>query len=227
MQTVTINKTQYSIKTEWSEVTAKEFYELRHEHTPEHLLTTLSNIPKELLDQMQDFQKESFLPIFKLDLERLEGKAKPIALDIAKESYEKLEIARVQLRLAENITYILPKLAEIYGIEIDWDKPIEKIVTQGMYILQSILTFLKKFEILWSEEPTDEQKDAGIERLAAFGSSATVYELAGGNILNFQKVLDQPAGEVYQYLLYKHTRSEYENNLIEIQERARNIQKSS
>lgn len=215
MVKIKLNNKIYGIKEKWSELTSAEFYALRAEHTPQLLLGTLSNIPHPIAKDMGEDEMEALLPVmaFVKNLDELPARMNKHTLPkIEKESYEKLELARNQLRLSTNIRFVIPKLAEIYGLEVHWGKPISHIAFQGAQLLEQLLAFLQKYEILWGHEPTDEQKEAGIDSLSMFGSMATVYELAQGDLLKFQDILDQPAEEVYTLLLYKHARSQYEEN---------------
>lgn len=66
-----------------------------------------------------------------------------------------------------------------------------------------------------SYEPTEEEKNAGIDELSIFGHSVSVDALASGNILQYEALLNTPYATIFQKLCLEKTKTQINKNFID------------
>lgn len=92
-----------------------------------------------------------------------------------------------------------------------------QIISTGVNLLNQIEVFLSHYEEMFSYEPTQEEKDAGIEEFAQLSAFGTLYNLAGKDLLKIDQVGESPAVIVYGVMMYNFKESEYQKKLWDIQ----------
>ncbi len=133
--------------------------------------------------------------------------------DINKESYYKLEEAKQILKLDGRAYKKLFFLSKLY--HKDRTETVQ-ILSTGKNILHQVTVFLSAYEDMFAYEPEQEEINAGIEELSVFSSLATLYNLAGQDLLKIDQIGNSPAVIVYSILMYEFKKSQYQKRLNEI-----------
>jgi hypothetical protein len=77
--------------------------------------------------------------------------------------------------------------------------------------------FFERFKRLNDYKPTEDEKEAGLERLSYLSSFGTPLSLARRTNMTPEQILMRPAEEVYMILLVDFEQAEYEKNLRKVQ----------
>ena len=70
---------------------------------------------------------------------------------------------------------------------------------------------------MYNDEPDDNEIAAGIAKIQRFGFFATLHALAKGDPLKYNRILRQPAIDIYTTLLLEKTEREYSKELQRIE----------
>jgi hypothetical protein len=143
----------------------------------------------------------------------------PPEIDVAAESFEKAELAKIKMGQFKAPYRLLPALAGVYLGEPDLTSPAAPLLAAGAMILEQLTELFKRFKDLVGEEPTDDQKEAGIEALHTFGPYAIVEGIADKYKVRPYEVFKWSAEEVYLELTYQLAKSRYQENLRDIERR--------
>ena len=133
--------------------------------------------------------------------------------NVNSESYYKMEEAKKILKMDGRAYKKLYFLSKLY--HPDRTETVQ-ILSTGKNILDHINLFLSAYEDMFSYEPEQDEINAGIEELSAFSALATLYNLAGQDLLKIDQVGNSPAVVVYSVLMYEFKKSEYQKRINEI-----------
>lgn len=143
----------------------------------------------------------------------------PPEIDVASDSFEKAELAKIKMGQFKAPYRLLPALAGVYLGEPDLTSPAAPLLAAGALILEQLAELFDRFKDLGGEEPTEEQKEAGIDALHTFGPYAIVEGIADKYKVRPYEVFKWSAEEVYLELTYQQAKSRYQENLREIERR--------
>ncbi len=208
-----INGKKYKAKNQWSEVDPDKLMVcdgIRDE------LKYLTDVPHETLDAATEVQ---LFPLYTLisfidDVESIEQIQ---AVDVEQDQYQKLELAKSNLKTGKSYAKIL-KAGRVYYPD---EKNPVLLLGLGANIINQIAVFLEKYSEMISSEPDADEVWAGVETLSDFGAWGTAYELAGEDILKLRLVLEQPAIRVYEALRYNSRKAKYMKKLFEIKNKTK------
>lgn len=208
MVKVKINGTEYRIKTKWDEVEPDRLMSC-DDYKQE--LACMTDIPLEIIEKASESQ---IFPIYSLItfIDETDRFPDIQAVDIEKESYQKLELTKSQIQSGKTYTRVL-KAGRIYYPD---EKDVVRLLGLGVNIINQISVFLENYKEMISAEPDADEVWAGVETLSDFGAWGTAYVLADRNILNLQAVLDTPALRVYEALRYNFREAKYMKRLYEV-----------
>lgn len=210
MIAVIINKVNYSIPTTWSEVTYFKWQQVQTEKNPLKILSIITSIPLELLEnfnQKQINKVELILNFIRTPI-NLKELGKPInPIDIKRQSWGK----RIELE-----QLLRSKSDDINGVvncyQLDVNLPIIEVFEQVMDIMNQFKDMIERENKELSITPTREQILAGCSMYDEFGVMNTIRSVALGNILNFDRVLEIEYNVVFLYLKMSRTDSIYQSN---------------
>lgn len=208
MVRVKINGHECQVKTSWDEISALDLAECNSFQDELKLLTT---IPHEIIEQATDTQLFPIYTLFSF-IDESEVFSEMPAIQIDREPYEKLEIAKMHLREGKAYKKII-KSALVYYPE---EKETVRLIGLGISIVNQISLFLSNYEDMITDPPDSVSEQAGIEELSAFGAWGTAFNLAGRNILKVGDVMKRPAIEVYTALYYSWKESRYTKRYYEL-----------
>lgn len=143
----------------------------------------------------------------------------PPEIDVATDSFEKAELAKIKMGQFKAPYRLLPALAGVYLGEPDLTGQAAPLLAAGALILEQLAELFDRFKDLGGEEPTDDQKEAGIDALHTFGPYAIVEGIAEKYKVRPYEVFKWSAEEVYLELTYQQAKSRYQENLREIERR--------
>jgi len=86
--------------------------------------------------------------------------------------------------------------------------------------------FFERFKRLNDYKPSEDEKEAGLERLSNLSAFGTPLSLARRTNMTPEQVLMRPAEEIYMILLYDFEQSEFERNLQRVREDNAAIQRA-
>lgn len=208
MVKVSINGSEYHVQTSWEEVDPDKV--MVCENFREEICA-MSDIPEDIVKRAVP---EQLFPIYTLisftdDLDNLPDIP---AVNVAEESYEKMELAKIRTKTGKPYNRVL-KAARTYYPE---EKNAVRLLSLGISIVNQIDIFLSKYTEMTESEHTNDEIVAGIDTLTAFGAWGTAFSLAGKDVLKIRAVLDMKAITIYEALRYNFRESKYTRNLIEI-----------
>ena len=206
MVKIKIRGKRYNCPTKWGEV--KDLAGLCTKSTLRDEINFLTGSDLEGIPDDQVFPLitlTSFLEEF--DLPTVE------AADVNAESYFKMQSARGILTLPGRAYIKLYQLCKLYHPE---RTETVQILSTGAILLDRITLFLSAYEEMFAYEPEAEEIQAGIEELSGLSAFATVYNLAGKDILKMDAVGESTAAIVYGALFYNFKEAEYQKRLNEI-----------
>lgn len=206
MVLIKIKGKKYKCPTKWDEVT--DFDTLISRGTLREEIETLTGA------SLEGISDESVFPLITLTsfMEEFDLPAFECA-DVNQESYYKLEQAKEILKLEGRAYRKLYFLSKLY--HPDRTETVQ-ILSTGKNILDQINLFLSAYEEMFTYEPEQEEINAGIEELSGFSALATLYNLAGQDLLKIDQIGNSPAVVVYGVLMYEFKKSQYQNRLNEI-----------
>jgi hypothetical protein len=208
MVKATINGVDCKIMTTWSEVDPvrlSDAADFREE------LKCLTDVPRETIDRASETQ---LFPLYTVISFIHECEQMPAiqALDVPRETYEKLEIAKIELSSDHKPYRKILNVAMLYYPD---EKNPVRLIGLGINIINQIAVFLEGFEDMLYSEPSTEEITAGVEDLSAFGSWGTAFVLSGKDPLKVNEIMQRPAIEIYTALYYSWKESKYQKALME------------
>lgn|SRR3972149_3087469 len=210
MISILINKISYEVPTSWYDVTYKQWHEIQSEKDELTMLSTITSIPIELLENFNQNQLDkvgivlNFLqnPIDFKDI----GKPKN-PIDIKRQSWGKRIEAEQLLR---------NKIDDIDGIikcyDVDINCPIIEVFELVLDIIEQLKLIIEREEKELNVEQTREQVAAGSSMYEEFGIMNSIRSVAQGNILNFDKVLEIEYNVIFMYLKMQKTDGIFQSN---------------
>jgi hypothetical protein len=208
MVKVKINGVEYSVQTRWEEVDAVKI--MVCENFREEL-EAMSDIPKEIINKAADVQLFPLQTLISFIYEVEEFPAIQ-AVNIAEESYEKLELAKTRIQTGKTYNKILKAAITYYPEE----KNAVRLLSLGISIVNQIGIFLEKYQEMTESEHANDELAAGVEQLDAFGSWGTAFSLAGKDVLKLRGVLEMKAIVIYEALRYNFREARYTKRLFEL-----------
>ncbi len=210
--TAIINGKECKILTRWSEVDPvilSDCQDFREE------LKCLTTAPREIIERADELQ---LFPLYTLISFIHECEQMPAfqAMDVEQDTYQKMEIAKIELSTDHKPYRKLLNVAMLYYPK---EKDPVRLIGLGISIVAQITVFLEGFEEMLHSEPEGEEVSAGVEGLSAFGSWGTAFALAGKDPLKVNEVLNRPAIEIYTCLNYCWKESKYQKALIEARQK--------
>lgn len=145
---------------------------------------------------------------------------------IATQPWKLLETAKQVIQANQDVYSLnraMPEIIKIYtNIDIT-NMPFNEAFPIAEYFKQQLEDFFKQFTKLNEYKPKSEQVLAGIDQLNQYGFFTTVHALCKGNPLIYDVMLNRPAIQVYQTLLYDYEVSQYMDRLNEIHNRKNKV----
>ena len=220
-----INDKPYSIKTEWSEFSFKEYaalFKIADKPLVEKI-SLYSGLPVAIVSQLSleqlSFVCEAISFIEQPENALIFAEAYSDELNIGKRTYKELEQSLIFIRNIGSPLAAIDKVVNVYYGEDISDQPLLKVLGKGQHVLNLISKFMLEFKRLNEYEPTIEELEAGVEDLAKFGFFGTAVQFARKYGQTHDEILNMPAREVYTTLLYDFEQSEVERKLNQIRSR--------
>lgn len=220
-----INDKPYSIKTEWSEFSFKEYaalFKIADKPLVEKI-SLYSGLPVAIVSQLSleqlSFVCEAISFIEQPENALIFAEAYSDELNIGKRTYKELEQSLIFIRNIGSPLAAIDKVVSVYYGEDISEQPLLKVLGKGQHVLNLISKFMLEFKRLNEYEPTIEELEAGVEELSKFGFFGTSVQLARKYGQTHDQVLNMPAREVYTTLLYDFEQSEVERKLNQIRSR--------
>ena len=220
-----INDKPYSIKTEWSEFSFKEYaalFKIADKPLVEKI-SLYSGLPVAIVSQLSleqlSFVCEAISFIEQPENALIFAEAYSDELNIGKRTYKELEQSLIFIRNIGSPLAAIDKVVNVYYGEDISDQPLLKVLGKGRHVLNLISKFMLEFKRLNEYEPTIEELEAGVEELSKFGFFGTAVQFARKYGQTHDEILNMPAREVYTTLLYDFEQSEVERKLNQIRSR--------
>ena len=220
-----INDKPYSIKTEWSEFSFKEYaalFKIADKPLVEKI-SLYSGLPVAIVSQLSleqlSFVCEAISFIEQPENALIFTEAYTDELNIGKRTYKELEQSLIFIRNIGSPLAAIDKVVSVYYGEDISDQPLLKVLGKGQHVLNLISKFMLEFKRLNEYEPTIEELEAGVEELSKFGFFGTAVQFARKYGQTHDEILNMPAREVYTTLLYDFEQSEVERKLNQIRSR--------
>ena len=220
-----INDKPYSIKTEWSEFSFKEYaalFKIADKPLVEKI-SLYSGLPVAIVSQLSleqlSFVCEAISFIEQPENALIFAEAYSDELNIGKRTYKELEQSLIFIRNIGSPLAAIDKVVSVYYGEDISDQPLLKVLGKGQHVLNLISKFMLEFKRLNEYEPTIEELEAGVEELSKFGFFGTAVQFARKYGQTHDEIVNMPAREVYTTLLYDFEQSEVERKLNQIRSR--------
>ena len=220
-----INDKPYSIKTEWSEFSFKEYaalFKIADKPLVEKI-SLYSGLPVAIVSQLSleqlSFVCEAISFIEQPENALIFAEAYSDELNIGKRTYKELEQSLIFIRNIGSPLAAIDKVVSVYYGEDISEQPLLKVLGKGQHVLNLISKFMLEFKRLNEYEPTIEELEAGVEELSKFGFFGTAVQFARKYGQTHDEILNMPAREVYTTLLYDFEQSEVERKLNQIRSR--------
>lgn len=212
---------QYDVPTNFDEINWTKYVQII-KMADENIIKRLINITgineDELLNlSVSDFIKicetVSFTDITFVAERYATGK---VELNIGKEKYGYLEIARQEIIQSKNWVLAGQKVVLTYLKEDISLLPLPIAMGKVKSLFELINEFLDKFKKLYDGEVEAEEVMAGVEVFNKFGAFPTIDRLAIAYGKTHDEVLEMPAEIVMTKLLYDMEKNEYQERLMKI-----------
>jgi len=219
---VKINKVEYSIKTSWNELTYGEYLNIVEAEDELTSVSILSSIPVDYLLRMDEesLNKLTACLSFMQELPSEEVEAK----DIRESSFgqkilfqqkakelSQMRVLGVALAIYEyNYKELEESLLEVFKL------PFTYVYCLGLNYIEQLGKICEIEAEHLKSDVTNEQKRAGIDMFNEFEVMNTIDSLAGGNILNYEKVLEIDYNTVFIKLKMLKFASQYKENYAKI-----------
>ena len=228
MVTINVNSQKISIKASFNEVTAFDLMAIQ-DTSPRGILQALSDDKQDIFYDLSPDEIGALYPIISFIDNPEEAAAylpldfKMPEIDIASESFDKIELARKIVIKHKKAFKLLPELARFYfGNE---DRPASVAMALGAVVLEQMQSFFDRFKDLQADQPSEEEMEAGIEALHSFGPYGIAEGIAAKYGCRPLDVFSWSAEEVYMNLLYSQAKNRYQENLRNIENRKQAVKK--
>jgi hypothetical protein len=221
MITVKTNKNTYEVPTNFDELTWNKYVALvaaSDGNIIERLKVATGITEDELLElSITDLKTIAEITCY-TDILFVAEKYGGIELDIniGKETYGKLELARQAIIQSGNWVKASQKVGLVYLNEDISEYQLPLAMAKIKTVFELLNEFLTKFKKLYEGETEAEEEMAGVEVFRRFGSFPTIDRLAITYGITHDEVLDMPAEIVMTKLLYDLEKAEYDERLMKI-----------
>jgi hypothetical protein len=221
MITVKTNKNTYEVATNFDELTWNKYVTLvtaSDGNIIERLKVATGITEDELLElSITDLKTIAEITCY-TDILFVAEKYGGIELDIniGKETYGKLELARQAIIQSGNWVKAAQKVGQVYLNEDISDYQLPLAMAKIKTVFELLNEFLTKFKKLYEGETEAEEEMAGVEVFRRFGSFPTIDRLAITYGITHDEVLEMPAEIVMTKLLYDLEKAEYDERLMKI-----------
>lgn len=191
-----INKVEYNIKSSWNDLTYEDYINVISYTDSIDAISYLTKISVEDIMRL-DVNSQKKLSICLDFLQDLELEEVEDCKDIRKETFGQKILAQEQLKI-DNKELIPAYLLAIYEYNYEnLEESLSEVLkmnfktvyNRGMNYINQLSKILEIESIHLKTVPTSEQKRAGIDMFDEFGVMNTIDSLAGGNVLNYEKIL--------------------------------------
>jgi hypothetical protein len=221
MITVKTNKNTYEVPTNFDELTWNKYVALvaaSDGNIIERLKVATEITEDELLElSITDLKIIAEISCY-TDILFVAEKYGGIELDIniGKETYGKLELARQAIIQSGNWVKASQKVGLVYLNEDISEYQLPLAMAKIKTVFELLNEFLTKFKKLYEGETEAEEEMAGVEVFRRFGSFPTIDRLAITYGITHDEVLEMPAEIVMTKLLYDLEKAEYDERLMKI-----------
>ena len=221
MITVKTNKNTYEVPTNFDELTWNKYVALdaaSDGNIIERLKVATGITEDELLElSITDLKTIAEITCY-TDILFVAEKYGGIELDIniGKETYGKLELARQAIIQSGNWVKASQKVGLVYLNEDISEYQLPLAMAKIKTVFELLNEFLTKFKKLYEGETEAEEEMAGVEVFRRFGSFPTIDRLAITYGITHDEVLEMPAEIVMTKLLYDLEKAEYDERLMKI-----------
>jgi hypothetical protein len=221
MITVKTNKNTYEVATNFDELTWNKYVALvkvSDGNIIERLKVATGITEDELLElSITDLKTIAEISCY-TDILFLAEKYGGVELDIniGKETYGKLELARQAIIQSGNWVKAAQKVGLVYLNEDISEYQLPLAMAKIKTVFELLNEFLTKFKKLYEGETEAEEEMAGVEVFRRFGSFPTIDRLAITYGITHDEVLEMPAEIVMTKLLYDLEKAEYDERLMKI-----------
>jgi hypothetical protein len=190
-----INKKEYSIKTEWNDLSFGEWHDIIKAKDDIERVSLLTGIESDVIMRLDETSQKqlSFCLEFLNEIQTSELEVK----DIRAESFGQKIL--LQQQLSNEDKELLPAKA-LVCYEYDFNNfnnslnyvlklPFIFVYSKGVKYLEQIQAVLELEAEHLSSKPTNEQQRAGLDMFDEFGIMNTVNALANGDILKYDEVM--------------------------------------
>jgi hypothetical protein len=221
MITIKTNKNTYEVPTNFDELTWNKYVALvaaSDGNIIERLKVATGITEDELLElSITDLKTIAEITCY-TDILFVAEKYGGIELDIniGKETYGKLELARQAIIQSGNWVKAAQKVGLVYLNEDISEYQLPLAMAKIKTVFELLNEFLTKFKKLYEGETEAEEEMAGVEVFRRFGSFPTIDRLAITYGITHDEVLEMPAEIVMTKLLYDLEKAEYDERLMKI-----------
>jgi hypothetical protein len=221
MITVKTNKNTYEVATNFDELTWNKYVALVNVsdgNIIERLKVATGITEDELLElSITDLKTIAEITCY-TDILFVAEKYGGIELDIniGKETYGKLELARQAIIQSGNWVKAAQKVGLVYLNEDISEYQLPLAMAKIKTVFELLNEFLTKFKKLYEGETEAEEEMAGVEVFRRFGSFPTIDRLAITYGITHDEVLEMPSEIVMTKLLYDLEKAEYDERLMKI-----------
>lgn len=223
MVTVNVRSQRTTIKASYRELSAADLAAIA-EPSPRAILQALSDAPLGTFAELSAEEIAALWPLVSWIEDPAEAAAylrpgfDPDPVDVAAETFEKMELAKRLADIHKRPFKLLPELCRVYYGE-DPQRPAAEAMALGALVLDQLNAFFERFKDLAGEPPSEEEKEAGIDALHSFGPYGIAESIGSRYGVKPMDVFKWSAEEVYLDLLYSQAKSRYQDNLREIERR--------
>lgn len=223
MVTVNVKSLKTIIKDSYKDLTAADLAAIK-ETTPRAILQALSDAPPGTFAALRAEDIAALWPLVSWIEDPEEAAAylpagfDPAPVDVAAETFEKMELAKRRAEEHKKPYKLLPELCRVYHAE-DPQRPAAEVMALGALVFEQLNAFFERFKDLAGDPPSEEEKEAGIDALHSFGPYGIAESIGSRYGFKPMDVFKWSAEEVYLDLLYSQTKSRYQENLREIERR--------
>lgn len=211
MVTIRINKQKFKFAQNFSEVDADKL--MACENFIDELVAC-SDVPREIF---LNVPVKNLFPLYTIisfldDNEDIDNALIGVSgvANIELESYMKLEQCRQILRSGKPYKQLM-RIAKVYHPDI---KETVLLLSYGANILNQIAVFLENYKEMNNAELSEDEQNAGFERLSVFGGWGTAFSMSGEDPIKTKAILQEPAIDIYTALFYSYIKSTCQKELF-------------
>lgn len=221
-----VGKREIEVKTSWNDLTYSDFLKIVGLDTIE-VISILTGLTVDELAMLEPLSKQQLTNLLSF-VEKIEEE-EVTCKDIREESFGKKILLQEKAK-DDNKYEMIPYAYAIYELDandiknsfdIALTKPFLEVYHKGMNYIEQLTKVIDTENEQLKHQPTSEQRRAGLDMFDEFGIINTINALAGGNILNYQKVLEIEYSTVFVYLKLKKTEAIYQENYTKIMSQKR------